>query len=164
MCMDMEFRKDLNWFRTFIAQFNGTCSFVNWGENVDIELFVDASLQGLGGVMPGHFYSVWLLDVYRHRGRIVINEMINILVALRVWGPTRIKDRHIIVWCDNNAVVEVLNRNKTRDKGLGAILRDILMLQAHYNIQIDVRHITGEQNPIADSLSRVHYDKCNECI
>ena len=80
--------------------------------------------------MGGHFY----------RGRIVINEMINILLALRLWGKDLLRDEKVTVWCDNSAVV-VMTRNRTREVGLSAILRDILMIQAKCNIQLEVKHV-----------------------
>ena len=114
--------------------------------------------------MRGQFYSMWLPAAFKDRGRIVINEMINILLAIRAWGDVTLRDSRVVTWCDNSAVVEVMNRNKTRDVGLVSILRDILMTQAKYNIQLEVRHVMGEQNPIADALSRVHQDKCYQCM
>ena len=113
--------------------------------------------------MRGHFYAARLPETLREKGRIVINEMINILLVLRLWGKM-LQNQGITIWCDNSAVVEVVTRNRTRDCGLSAILRDILMTQAKYNIQLQVKHVRGEQNPIADALSRVHQEKCLQCI
>ena len=56
-----------------------------------------------------------------------------------------------------------MGRNKTRDGELGAILREILMNQAINNIQLEVKHVRGESNPIADALSRVHMNKSVQC-
>ena len=164
LTVNRDFQRDLQWFRQFIRVFNDTCSCSNWEGSVDIELYTDASLLGLGGVMEGHFYSVWLPDSYIEQGRIMVNEMVNILVALWAWGHTQLHDKRLTIWCDNNAVVEVLTRHRTRDKTIAAILREILMVQANCNIHMDVNHVRGEQNPIADSLSRVHFDKCYNCI
>ena len=55
--------------------------------------------------------------------------MINILVSLRVWEQLW-TDRHIIIFCNNRAVVDIMDRHKTRDRHLGEILRDILFLMA----------------------------------
>ena len=46
---------------------------------------------------------------------------------------------------------------------LGAILREILMMQAVCNIQLIVRHVRDESNPIADALSCVHMEKSVQC-
>ena len=69
----------------------------------------------------------------------------------------------MLVWCDNRAVVDILARSRTQDGELGAILREILMVQAICNIQLIVKHVMGESNPVADALSRVHMVKSVQC-
>ena len=88
--------------------------------------------------------------------------MLNVLLALRVWG-SKLANKIVRLWCDNRAVVDIMTRRKTKDKHLGEILREVLMLQATYNINLEVCHIAGKNNDIADALSRVHMDKCSEC-
>ena len=72
------------------------------------------------------------------------------------------KDRTINIWCDNSAVVQIMTFNRTRDVTLGAILGQILMLQAKYNVELVVKHVMGQYNEIADALSRVHMDLCSK--
>ena len=40
--------------------------------------------------------------------RIVVFEMINILIALRIWGDSW-TDKRITIQCDNHVVVDVIN-------------------------------------------------------
>ena len=81
--------------------------------------------------------------------------MLNVLIALRMWCSLW-ADKKVTIFCDNHAVVDILDSNRTRDGILGVILREILMIQATFNVQAKVVHIMGENNPIADSLSRVY--------
>ena len=37
------------------------------------------------------------------------------------------------------------------------------MEQTMYNIQLTVKHVRGESNPVADALSRVHMAKSRDC-
>ena len=161
--IDEEFTRDLNWFRVFVRTFNGRTSFANWEGPSDIVVHIDASLAGLGAVCSKKFYSVHLPDHIKALQRIVIFEMLNILIALRVWGDEWCNMR-VTCFCDNRAVVDVLEDNRTKDRWLGLILREILMLQAKLNIQLKVLHVRGEANPIADALSRVHMRKSDDCI
>ena len=92
----------------------------------------------------------------------MVYEMINVLVALRTWGKVW-ENSTVLVWCDNRAVVDILGRSRTKDGELGAILREILMMQAVCNIQLIVRHVRDESNPIADALSCVHTEKSVQC-
>ena len=154
-------QRDLAWFRKFVRLFNGT-TFANWAGSHDHEEFVDASLMGLGGVWNNAFYSCSLPVYVKSQERIVVFEMLNILIALRVWGH-KWKDSRVVIWCDNRVVVDVLGGNRTRDGELGALLREILLEQALSNIQVTVKHVRGENNPIADALSRVHMGKSVDC-
>ena len=87
--------------------------------------------------------------------------MLNILVALRVWGPAW-QGKKLLVHCDNQAVVAILNSGATRDLTLAAIARNIFMESAKCDISLSVIHILGKDNPIADLLSRWYItDKAN---
>ena len=52
----------------------------------DVEIYVDASLMGLGAIWDNVFNSVALPLFVKCQYRIVVFEMLNILVAFRVWG------------------------------------------------------------------------------
>ena len=38
------------------------------------------------------------------------------------------------------------------------------MVQARLNVQLTVRHVMGNCNPLADALSRIHMSKSGDCI
>ena len=118
--------------------------------------------MGLGAIWDNKFYSAPLPLATREIERITVYEMLNVLLALRVWG-SKLSNKIVRLWCDNRAVVDIMTRRKTKDKHLGEILREVLMLQATYNINLEVCHIAGKNNDIADALSRVHMNKCSEC-
>ena len=54
--LDQQFHRDLNWFNTFLKQYNG----VTFYDNYDIQdtVHLDASLQGLGGVYQNMVYAL----------------------------------------------------------------------------------------------------------
>ena len=89
---------------------------------------------------------------------IAILEMLNILVALRIWAKLW-KNFAILIHHDNQAVVEVLNKGKTKDKKLAAISRNIFMTAAEFDIELKVQHVIGKDNPVADLLFRWHLTK-----
>ena len=64
------------------------------------------------------------------------------------------RNRHILIKCDNQAVVSVLNSGKTQDLALAAIARNIMMDISENDIDLQVIHILGIHNKIADLLSR----------
>ena len=57
-------------------------------------------------------------------------------------------------FCDNEAVVSVLNAGKTRDPLLATISRNIFMVSAKHDISFRLIHVHGKHNVVADLLSR----------
>ena len=100
---------------------------------------------------------------YCYNFSIVHLEMLNILVAICVWCQYW-SNRCIIIKCDNQAVVSVLNSVKTQGMTLAAIARNIMMEAAKYDIDLQVIHILGVDNKIADLLSRWQITKEPEKI
>ena len=53
-----QFHLDLNWFNVFVKQYNGVTFFDN--KPVDFQVYLDASLSGLGGVFGPLVYALLL--------------------------------------------------------------------------------------------------------
>ena len=145
-----EFHRDLDWFCKFVPKFNGSAFFVH--KHVHHEIELDACLQGLGARWGNEIYSIPVNIGYESM-TIVHLEMLNILVAIRTWGEAW-SGTTVRIHCDNQAVVSVLNTGRTRDNILAAISRNILMETAHQDICLRTVHIRGQDNQIADTLSR----------
>ena len=79
--------------------------------------------------------------------------MVNIFLALKIFKNFWQKSK-ILIRCDNQAVVTVLNTGKTRDPYLAAWARNVWYLASIYDIDVQYVHIRGENNKIADCLSR----------
>ena len=80
-------------------------------------------------------------------------EILNILVALRVWHQSWANSK-IAIDCDNEALVYVVNTGRTSDLTLAAIARNIQSEASRRNIKLQVKHIAGKANVIADLFSR----------
>ena len=72
--------------------------------------------MGLGGRYENLVYH---LPVVKHYLSIIHLEMINILVAVRIFGHIWHR-KLVLVKCDNEAVVQVLTSGKSRDPFLAA--------------------------------------------
>ena len=75
-------------------------------------------------------------------------EMLNIMVALEIWGQ-HWENKRVEIKCDNLAVVLVLQEGR-----LATLARNIWLLTSIFNIQLTVSHIPGKDNHIADHFSR----------
>ena len=81
-------------------------------------------------------------------------EMLNVLVALRVWDKLQ-AGTYILIFCDNAAVVPVTGNSRTKDPFFTACLRNILLITAANHSSIIVKHISGSKSTITDVLSRL---------
>ena len=80
-------------------------------------------------------------------------EILNIVVALKVWGKAW-RDRRFRIYCDKRAVVDTLTSGRARDTVLATCARNIWLLAAMFNITIVTSHVYGVNNSVADLLSR----------
>jgi hypothetical protein len=145
-----DMRKDLAWFIKCAAHCNGT---VNIKKDFipHIDLYLDASFKGMGACWGNNVYKI----AYSNPDNINIAhlEAINIIAALKVWG-NNFKGRNVRVWCDNIAAVAVLNNSKGQDPGMQCIARNLWLWASSLDINIQFQHVRGENNVIADMLSR----------
>ena len=154
-----EFLKDLKWFQVFLTSYNG----VTFYQQLPIRkaIYLDASLEGLGGSYDNYVYALQLPRGFKGYN-IAHLEILNIIVALKVWGQAW-ANKSIDVKCDNLAVVEVLSLGKARDSTIATCARNIWLLAVIYNINLIVTYIRGHDNCVADLLSR-WYQTADNCV
>ena len=153
--LNEEFYKDISWFLTFLPTYNGV-SYIKKAEVEDSQsLFLDACLTGMGAVWQNKVYATPIHNFGDLKLSIIHFEMLNIVVALRVWGSSW-QHKRLLVHCDNLGVVKVVKTGKTKDPFLALCIRNIWLLTASHDIDLDISHIPGRFNIIADALSRIY--------
>ena len=150
-----DFFRDLTCFFHILKQFNGIVYYDL--RPIQAETHLDACLTGLGGIFDNQCYALPILKTFNEYS-IVHPEMVNIVVALKIWA-TQWNNKKLLIKCDNMAVVEVLTSGRTRDNILAACARNVWLLSNMFNISIHIEHIPGKQNVVADLLSRYQLDK-----
>ena len=120
--LDEGFHRDLKWLKKFLVVFNGKSLYVK--KQVDAEIHLDACLTVVGAVFKNQIYQAKLPEEHKQLD-IAALEMLNILVALRLWAKDW-SGLSIKIHCGNQAVVSTLNSGKTRDSDLASISRNIL--------------------------------------
>ena len=150
-----DFHKDISWFLTFLPSFNGISYLKEKVVDSVQFLHLDACLTGMGGVWRDCVYATPLHNLGGLDLKIVHLEMLNLVIALRTWGSSWCHSS-ITVYCENLGVVCVVKTGKTKDPFLALCLRNIWLLTAHYDTDLDIAHIPGCQNTIADALSRIY--------
>ena len=79
--------------------------------------------------------------------------MLAVLVGVRIWGKycTGMK---VQIYCDNEAVVTVINSSKTKDAFLATCIRELWLEVARKGFELRAIHLPGEENRVPDWLSR----------
>ena len=80
-------------------------------------------------------------------------EMAPIVVAVAIWGSNWAGER-VCCFSDNMAVVYAINKGAAKDPQLSRLLRLLFFFTAAHEVTIVARHVPGEDNTLADALSR----------
>ena len=152
-------RKDLHWWRVFLPQYNGVSMMAmeNWSHPDEV-VACDACLDGCGAWFPGKLqYFHMQFPEYVLALSLSINalELLTIVVTAKVWGKSW-RGQRIVVHCDNQVSVMVMNTGRCHNKFLQACLRELEFLAARHEFEIRGNHIPGITNRIPDALSRWH--------
>lgn len=161
--LDSEFKKDLIWWNAFLVRYNGV-SMINTADWTapDQIMATDACPTGCGGIAGSEYFSSeFPADILAQKLHINALECLTITVGLKLWGH-RFKGCKILMHCDNQATVDVVNSGKARDKFLQSCVREITYWIAVYEIELKVLHIKGSENRVPDWLSRQHKSKLDE--
>ena len=84
---------------------------------------------------------------------VATEELIPIVIAAVIWGRGW-QGCKIKAYCDNVAVVTILNSRYCQDKVLMQMLRCLFFIEAQFHFQISATHIPGSHSELADDLSR----------
>ena len=153
--LDQEFHQDILWFIKFLPTFNGITFFNKKPIENQETLHLDASLTGLGAIWNRRVYATPIYQIPGFDLKIVHLEMWNIVLALKMWGHFWVHS-NLTIYCDNYAVVQVMNSHRTKDPFLAICDRNVWLLTAKYDISLQVSHIRGVKNTQADVLSRLY--------
>jgi len=85
-------------------------------------------------------------------------ETLAICLAATRWGH-QWQNKRVIIHSDNQAAVQIINKGTTANDLIMYELRKLFWLSAHFNFHISAVYVPGEQNTLADSISRLHDPK-----
>ena len=107
-----------------MRSYNGVIFHDN--KQVHASIALDACISGVGAVHHNVVYALVIPQDFCNY-TIVHLEMLNIVVALKVWGQ-HWTDKCIEIKCGNQAVVLVLQEGKARDPILATLARNGFLL------------------------------------
>ncbi|XP_053374900.1 uncharacterized protein LOC128547160 [Mercenaria mercenaria] len=114
--LNKDAKADLRAWSVFIDQFNGKSLFLSdrWEDSPALSLFTDPSNSGFGGYLGNLWFTDFWPD-YWHQFQITVKELFPIVLALEFWSET-LRDKCINFFTDNRAVVDIINKQSSRDK------------------------------------------------
>lgn len=137
----------------FLEHFNGKAFFPSGitHSSSSLHLFTDASNLGFGGTFGRNwFFYPFTPDWLQYH--ISVREFLPIVIALEMWSST-LKNSTIVLHSDNLAVVQIINKNTSKDPKLMQLMRRLMLLSLTHNIHFYAKHIQGVVNVAADLLS-----------
>ena len=138
----------------FLEEFNGRSFFSSdvWETSQTLRLYTDsAGSVGFGAVFGRHwFYGSWP-DLWKTYN-IALLELFPIVIAVHIWGSLMAHER-VMFFSDNAVVVDVINNQTSKHRGIMIPLRDLVLICLRHNILFRARHIPGLINSRADYIS-----------
>ena len=153
--MSPDLQLDLQWWDSFLAQFNGQCAFFEDRPITDLQ--TDACSIGAGAYWQGDWCYWNFFSDLSQLSELHINykECLCIVLAALRWG-SQWQNRHVIVFCDNLAAVAMINKGSTASPLMMTYLRLLFWLSASFNFRITAKYLPGKDNCVADCISRLH--------
>ena len=145
---------DLKIWEDFLLFYNGK-SLIQLQPVIDSDrwhFFTDSSKIGYGGTLGASFIYGKFPDSWHHYN-IQILELYPIYVMISMFAHD-LANSSIVFHCDNEAIVQIINKQSSRDVQVMKLLRPMILVMLKYNITFKSVHIPGVHNILCDALSR----------
>ena len=165
--LDKEFKDDCKMWKSFLTSENEITiarPFMDFSEKQtahQLRFYTDASAKatfGIGCV----FNTDWIclqwnegfIDTYEPN--IEFLELYALCIGIFSWCE-RLCDKRIQIFCDNQAVVAMVNNNTSGCKYCMVLIRKLTLLCMRINLKIFVSYVRSAENILADSLSSMDF-------
>ena len=160
-------KEDILWWNRYLRRFNGIEMLyptdpllgLSLDQLLDTDALVncgDAQPRGGGAYFGSEYWSRsfpdWLQDPSIG---IHIKEFWTVIVSAWLWGE-QWKSKLIYIFCDNVAVVEVLDKERPKDAKMLQLLQEFLYIVCTRGFTPVFRRIGTKDNKLADFISRNH--------
>ena len=158
-----EFRKDLKWWDKYMATFDGVSLIPDYSwSRPDVVIATDSCLVSCGGWNDSkrEFWHLKFPEKYNNREDVNINEKecLAVMLGLKVWKGD-IVNKSILMFCDNQCTVDVINKGRASNELVQNVLREICFVLATSNAWLKMIFRPGVDNRIADFCSRIDLDE-----
>ena len=152
--LSLGFRQDLRFFLDLLPQYSGVRILDKQNLPYQASIELDACLTGCGATIGEEFYSeVFPPLVLEQNHSIAHLEMLNVVVALKVWRELWAGKR-VRIEGDNSNTCLALQTGRSRDPFLQHCVREVFLITAAEDIELLALHKPGVLLVRADALSR----------
>lgn len=113
--------------------------------------------------MHAYFFGEWSREETRLLD-ISTLELIAVAYLIVVAALTKQLKPRMVIRCDNEAACRVINDHCTESPAMGEALMLLERIQLEFGVELLAHHIAGEDNVIADDLSRDRVERALERI
>ncbi|XP_026063506.1 uncharacterized protein LOC113046764 [Carassius auratus] len=165
--LDEGCKMEIHLWQKFLSSWNGISFFYNdyITQPEDIQLYTDAAPStGFGGYYGGRWFASEWPPEFSHLVQqsvspsSTLHEIYPVIIAAILWGHEWSKHT-ILIHSDNSAVVEIINKSRSRSPAIMQFVRRLTLISAQHQFVIRAAHIPGYRKNIADSLSRLSFQK-----
>ena len=122
-----------------------------------LDFYTDSSANHLLGF--GCVYGKWWMFgqwepgfIKLHDPSIEYLELAALGIAVITWGNL-LRDTRIVIFCDNQAMVHMINNATSKCQNCMVIIRKIVLDNMRNNRRVFIKYVTSKSNECADSLS-----------
>ena len=167
--LDLEFKEDCSMWLSFLEHSNDIrlCRPVIdlniEATSQELFFYTDASKavdKGFGCFFYGSWtFAQWENDYIRDLNpSIEYLELYALLVGVFTWCD-HLCDKRIIIFCDNQAIVHMVNNTLAKCKNCMRLIQMLVMNNLQYNRRIYVKYVRSRDNYLSDSLSRLDFQR-----
>ena len=147
-------KKDILMWSDFFEHHNGKTLFLtDTNDSMSLNLHSDASKMACAATFNDMWFTIAFPETWSTKN-IAYLEYFPILVALEIFG-IKLANQHIIFWCDNRSVCDIINKQSSKDVDIMVLVRKMVMVIMQYNIRFKAIHVPGKLNHLPDALSRL---------
>lgn len=150
--LNREFRSDLYWWHNFLKEWNGV-GFLPPQDTHHFIIHTDASGSwGCAGSVNSKWFQLQWSQEWIPKA-IMAKELVPIVISCAVWGPL-LSRKSVLFRCDNTGVVAAVKKGSAKEPLVMHLLRTLWFFVAHFDVSINIEHVPGIHNGVADTLSR----------
>ena len=125
----------------------------------ELDFFTDSSgTIGYGCFFDGRWtYGIWSSQMLSLEPSIEFLELFALCAVVFTWED-RLSNTRIVIFCDNQLVVSMVNNTTSGCKGCMRLLRLLVLNNLKFNRRVSVKYVKSADNILAESVSRCKWN------